>query len=151
MRPSGVHFAPCNRLFRKLALRRCKLRLTRIELAGGKLDEHLPRGIAVLTLDDETPVAQHRNDQNGTGMDDVFARREAAVRKSHRIATHVQELAVEHLLGGNLGLDEVRVVFHASSGSALTRGLHNPAPIIAVASPAARVHSTQSFATRKSV
>ena len=128
--PSGVHArGRVAGLLAQLALRGGELRLARIELAGRELDEHLVERIAELALDDEAPVGKHRHDQHGAGMHDVLARREAAVGQAHRVAAHVQQLAVEHRFGRDLRFDQVRIV----------RGF-------------ARVRSpSQSFATRKSV
>ena len=61
-------------------------------------------------LDDEALVGQHGDDQHGARMDDVLASGERAVGQPHRVAAHVQELAVEHGLRRHRRLDEMGVV-----------------------------------------
>ena len=84
-------------------------RLAGVALARGKLEEHPPDRVAKLPLDDPASVGQARRDQHRSRVYDVLARRGIAGREADRVAAHVQQAAVEHALGVDPRLDQVRI------------------------------------------
>ena len=84
-------------------------RLADLQLAGGKLEHHVTERVAELALDDQPAIVEQRHDHHRTGVHDVFARGGVAGRQAHLVAAHMQQLAVEHRLGAQLLLAQVRV------------------------------------------
>ena len=66
----------------------------RIDLARRELDHVAPERIAVLALHHELARIGERDHRHRAGMLDVLALRGPAVGKPHRVAVHLEELAV---------------------------------------------------------
>ena len=69
--------------------------------------------VAVLTFQQQVAVVEHRNDDDGAGMDDVFARRFLPIGQAHAVAFDMQQAALEDGFAGQFGFGEVwDVGFH---------------------------------------
>src|SRR5687768_6634643 len=88
-------------LFQQLALRGVEVRLARLELARGDLDELARVRIAELPLEEHRAVVEESHDGDRAGMADVLAVRLRAVRKPHRVAVHLEQPAVVDALAGD--------------------------------------------------
>jgi hypothetical protein len=81
-----------------------------IDLAGRKFEKCPPQRIAILALEQQTAIGQHRHDHHRTGVADVLAQRFAAIRQSYPVTANLQEHPVIDL--GRLELDfDQRVAF----------------------------------------
>jgi hypothetical protein len=76
--------------------------LAGVDLAGGQLQKGPAQRVAELPLEDQRAVLAHRDHHHRARVPDVFAQASPAVGQAHLVPEHMQELAVENLLGGLL-------------------------------------------------
>ncbi len=81
-------------------------------LPGGKFEHHSAHRIAVLALEHEPAVVEHRNDQRGARMHDVLTLGGGAVRKTDAVTPDFEHAPGKH--GGRFDqvFDQVRIVRH---------------------------------------
>ncbi len=98
----------------QFALRAGEVVLAGVDLAGRQFDEIAVQRVAVLAFQQQVAVVEHRDDDDGAGMDDVFARRFLAIGQAHAVAFDVHQPALEDGFAGQFGFCEVVVDASAS-------------------------------------
>lgn len=77
-----------------------RMRLAGVDLARGEFKKVLMQRIAELALHQHGVFIEHRQDDHGTGMDNVLAQCRLPVRKTYVVLAHLEQLAV---------IDELRI------------------------------------------